>query len=81
LTHVGKRLRDLRVRAGLKREELATAAGVGYGTIAMIEAGRARNPKLDTIRRLARAIGEKTGKNELEVLGELIGEGEVHAHP
>jgi len=76
LTHVGKRLRELRVRAGLKREELATAAGVGYGTIAMIEAGRVAAPKFDTIRRLARAIGEKTGKGELEVLGELIGEAE-----
>lgn len=77
MTHVGKRLRELRTRAGLKREELAVEAGVSYGVVAMIEASNTTDPKVSTLRKLARALARRQGKREMEVLAELLGEEEA----
>lgn len=77
MTHVGKRLRELRTRAGLKREELAVEAGVSYGVVAMIEASSTTDPKVSTLRKLARALARRQGKREMEVLAELLEEEEA----
>jgi DNA mismatch endonuclease (patch repair protein) len=51
-----ERLRELRARAGLSRRELAEASGLDESTIAAYERG-VREPKLETIVKLARGLG------------------------
>ncbi|MFC3503940.1 GNAT family N-acetyltransferase [Micromonospora krabiensis] len=54
---VGGVLRALRRGADLSQRELADRAGVPQATVARIESGRARYPKLATVERLVRAAG------------------------
>lgn len=49
-------LRDLRNRASLSQEELASRAGVSRATIADLELGK-RKPQPKTRRKLAEALG------------------------
>jgi transcriptional regulator with XRE-family HTH domain len=51
------RLRSLRVAAGLTQQDLAVKAGLSVSVVAHIEVGRIPNPRLDTIRALAIALG------------------------
>jgi DNA-binding XRE family transcriptional regulator len=53
---LGARLRELRVAAGLTQAELARRTGIHRPNIARVEAGR-HTPSLDTLTRLASAIG------------------------
>ena len=49
-------IRHLRARAGVSQAALAKAAGTSQPTVAAYEANR-KAPSIDTIRRLARAVG------------------------
>lgn len=49
-------IRRLRARAGVSQAALAKAAGTSQPTVAAYEANR-KAPSIDTIRRLARAVG------------------------
>jgi predicted ATPase/transcriptional regulator with XRE-family HTH domain len=53
----GARLRRLRRRAGLSREQLAERAGVSVPTIQALELGQRRQPHPHTLRALADALG------------------------
>jgi transcriptional regulator with XRE-family HTH domain len=53
---VGARVRALRVERGLSLSALATAAGIGKGSLSELETGR-RNPTLDTLYALAGPLG------------------------
>jgi predicted ATPase/transcriptional regulator with XRE-family HTH domain len=53
----GARLRGLRARAGLSREDLAERAGLGVTTLAALERGERRRPHPHTLVRLAEALG------------------------
>ena len=55
-TELGARLRELRVGRGLTQEELALSLGVAQSDVARWESG-AREPRVDTLRRLAAALG------------------------
>lgn len=59
--HEGDVVRKLRISAGLKLEQLAELAGMSFTTIAALEIGKTRDPKRDTIDKLATAFG-LTGK-------------------
>lgn len=50
-------INKLRQEQGLKSEELAVKAGVPIGTLNKILNGQTRNPSLDTVFALARALG------------------------
>jgi transcriptional regulator with XRE-family HTH domain len=50
-------IRDLREKKGLTQEELAFKAKVTPGYVAQLELGLRKNPSLDVVRRLARALG------------------------
>ena len=52
----GKRVRALRVEAGLSQEKLAEKAGMHPTYLSDIERGQ-RNPTLEVISRLAKALG------------------------
>ena len=56
---LGARLRELRLAAGLTQAELARRTGIHRPNIARVEAGR-HTPSLDTLARLASAIGVPT---------------------
>ena len=56
---LGARLRELRVAAGLTQAELARRTGIHRPNIARVEAGR-HTPSLETLARLAQAIGVPT---------------------
>ena len=51
-------LKRLRSRKGLTQEALARKAGVSLGYVARLEIGR-HDPKLSTLKRLAKALGVK----------------------
>lgn len=59
--HLGVRLKQLRVRHGLTQAEVARRSGIHRPNIARVEAGR-HTPSLDTLRRLADAIGVSTSE-------------------
>ena len=50
-------LREARRRAALTQGELADKAGVGITTIVRIETGEITEPRVSTLRKLARALG------------------------
>lgn len=50
-------LRELRERADLTQEELAKRAKVARGYVAALEAGHKKNPSVDMLKRLAKALG------------------------
>ncbi len=52
-----EKLRTERRRAALTQEELAEKAGVGVATIARIEGGKMEEPRVSTLRKLAKALG------------------------
>ncbi len=62
---LGRRLRELRMAAGLTQAELARRTGIHRPNIARVEAGR-HTPSLDTLARIAHAIGVPT----TQVLGD-----------
>lgn len=53
---LGRRLRDLRARAGLTQPELGERASMAAAEVSRIENGR-RTPTLETAERLAHALG------------------------
>lgn len=54
-------LKDLRERSELTQEELARRSKVARGYVAKLEAGHARNPSIDILKRLAKALGVSVG--------------------
>jgi transcriptional regulator with XRE-family HTH domain len=54
---VGAYLRMVRRRADLSQRELAARSGIPLSTIARIEAGETRDPRLSTVSRLVEAAG------------------------
>lgn len=56
---LGKRIRELRLAAGLTQAEVARRTGIHRPNIARVEAGR-HTPSLETLTRLAQAIGVPT---------------------
>ncbi len=55
-------LRERREHANMTQEELAKRAKVTRSYIAVLEAGHKKNPSLDIMKRLARALGVPVGE-------------------
>ena len=49
-------IRKLRKEKGLSQEKLARLSDVSNNTIVNIEAGKQKNPTIDTIRKIAKAL-------------------------
>lgn len=49
-------MREARQRRGMTQDDVAEASGLDQTTISDLETGRNTNPRLDTIRRLAKAL-------------------------
>lgn len=54
---LGETIRHLRQARGLSARALAEAAGLPYGAVQDIERQRSKNPKSETLRRIAKALG------------------------
>ena len=57
MSSINKNLRKLRGVKGLSQEKLARLADVANNTIIKIEAGKNKNPTLETLRKIAKALG------------------------
>lgn len=51
-----KNLKTFRKKKGWSQEKLAREAGISYQTLIKIEQGRIKNPKLETLIKLAKAL-------------------------
>ncbi|MFF2512657.1 helix-turn-helix domain-containing protein [Streptomyces sp. NPDC058086] len=67
----GDVLRRLRVQTGLTQEELAERSGVSVRTIRGLETGRRSNPRMTTVRELAKALPLRPVERE-ELLGAAV---------
>lgn len=61
MSEIGNRLRTLREQAGLTQYELASRSGILPATISRIESGITPDPRQDTMRKLAKALGVSVG--------------------
>ena len=57
MSNISKNLRKKREAKGLSQEKLARLADVANNTIIKIEGGKNQNPTLDTLKKIAKAIG------------------------
>jgi len=57
----GESIKKIRERRDISQETLADLMGMHRNTVALLERGE-RNPSLETIRRLAKALGVSPGK-------------------
>ena len=57
-----KNLKKLRKQKGWSQEKLAREAGISYQTLIKIEQGRIKNPKLETLIKLSKALGVSLDK-------------------
>jgi transcriptional regulator with XRE-family HTH domain len=49
-------LKQLREKRGLTQQALAKRAGIAQGYLSELEAGREKNPGIETLRKLAKAL-------------------------
>ena len=56
MSSIAKNLRKLREAKKLSQERLARLADVANNTIVKIEAGKNKNPTLDTLKKIAKAL-------------------------
>ena len=56
-SNLAKKIESLRKKQGLSQEKLARLADVSNNTIINIEAGINNNPTIETIRKIAKALG------------------------
>jgi len=52
-----KNLSKIRKQKGWSQEKLAQEAGISYNTLIKIERSGIKNPKIETVLKLARALG------------------------
>ena len=55
-----KNLAKIRKAKGLTQEALARKADISFHTLIKIESGRIKNPRIETVVKLAKALGVKT---------------------
>jgi transcriptional regulator with XRE-family HTH domain len=68
LMPIGMRLKQLRAAKGITQLELSRATGLSLSIIAQLEQGETANPRLNTVKALAKGLGC--------TLDELAGEGD-----
>ncbi len=56
-TRLGALIKSLRMAAGMNQPELAKKVKVTTAYISALEAGKRRNPSLDVLKEIARALG------------------------
>lgn len=57
LPAIAKNIRKLRNKIGISQDKLSKLADVSFHTITKIEAGETPNPTIDTVKKIAKALG------------------------
>ncbi|MBP6944502.1 helix-turn-helix transcriptional regulator [Patescibacteria group bacterium] len=57
ISTIGENLKKLRLKAGFSQDVLSKKADLAFHTISKIEAGATPNPTIDTVKKLADALG------------------------
>jgi transcriptional regulator with XRE-family HTH domain len=57
LMPIKDRVRQLRTAAGLTQQGLATAAGLSVSAVVQLESGKIPDPRVSTLKALAKALG------------------------
>jgi transcriptional regulator with XRE-family HTH domain len=55
--NIGTKIRKYRLEKKLSQEKLARLADLAFPTIAKIESGETPNPTIDTVKKIAAALG------------------------
>lgn len=56
MANIADNIRKARKKAGLSQDKLARKAGVAYNTIVKIESEENKNPTIETLRGIAKAL-------------------------
>lgn len=59
---LGQVLRELREKKGLTQEDLAERAEISQAYVTSLETGAKKNPSLDILKRVAKALKVKVGE-------------------
>jgi len=54
---LAKNIKKYRNKKGISQDKLSKISGVTYNTIVKIESGATQNPRVNTLRQIARALG------------------------
>jgi transcriptional regulator with XRE-family HTH domain len=57
LSTIAKNIRQQRKKLGFSQDKLSKLAGVAYNTIVKIESGENPNPTIETLQKIAKALG------------------------
>ena len=57
ISQIGKNLKRLRKQRGLSQDRLSKLADVSYNTVIKLESGGITNPTIETLQKLAKALG------------------------
>ena len=53
---IAKTINQQRKKVGISQDKLSKIAGVAYNTIVKIESGKNKNPTIETLRKIAKAL-------------------------
>lgn len=56
MANIADNARKARKKAGFSQDKLAREAGVAYNTVIKIESGENKNPTIETLRSIAKAL-------------------------
>lgn len=62
ISQIGKNLKKLRKQKGLSQDRLSKLADVSYNTVIKLESGGITNPTIETLQKLAKALGVSVDK-------------------
>lgn len=62
LSTIGKNIRKYRKKLGLSQDKLSKHAEVAYNTVVKIESGENSNPTIETLTKIAKALGVSINK-------------------
>ena len=57
ISTIAKNIRKIRKKKGISQDKLSKLAEVAYNTIIKIESGAIKNPTIETVQKIAKALG------------------------
>ncbi len=57
VSQIGKNLKKLRKKKGLSQDRLSKLADISYNTVIKLESGGITNPTIETLQKIAKALG------------------------
>jgi len=57
ISPIGKNIKKLRKQKGLSQDRLSKLADISYNTVIKLESGGITNPSINTLQKIAKALG------------------------